>query len=133
MIRGMRWTARIWSILIIAYALLMLSGYAWNWITTGTADPHTADDYPFIENLPPLFFFLSILSLGIAWKREVLGGVISVAFLLASLPILLVHWPVTERFPRYLLAPYGIWLIILIPGILFLICWWRCRKKLLNQ
>ena len=132
MIKWLRWTARIWSILIIAYALLMLSGYAWNWITTGTIDPHAVEEYPFIENLPPLFFFLSILGLGIAWKWEGLGGIISVAFLLVSLPILLIHWPITERFPLYLYAPYGIWLIILIPGILFLILWWF-RKKPLNQ
>jgi hypothetical protein len=127
--KWVRWIARIWGTLIVALTLLVLIGYAWNWVTTGTVDPHAAADYPPIENLPPLFGLLSVLGLGVAWRWEGLGGAIAVVFSLAALPVLLIHWPITHEFPRYLVAPYGTWLIIAIPGILFLTCWWRSKKS----
>jgi hypothetical protein len=122
-----RWIARIWGGLVLLAALLIFGGYAWSWVTTGVADPHAVEDYPPIENLPPLLMFVAALGLGIAWRWERLGGAITVASQLVTLPVLLVHWPIAERFPRYLLAPYGTWLIVAIPGVLFLVCWWRSR------
>jgi len=127
--KWMRWIARIWGTLVLALALLIFAGYAWSWVTTGTADPHAVEDYPPIENLPPLFALLSAVGLGLAWRWEGLGGAINLVFSLAALPVLLIHWPIAHDFPRYLVAPYGIWLIILVPGILFLICWQRSKKQ----
>ena len=78
-----KWTrriARIWSVPIITYALMMLIGCTVNWVTTGKADPYAVEDYPFIENLPPIFMFLAILGLAIAWRWEKLGGVINLIF-----------------------------------------------------
>jgi TRAP-type C4-dicarboxylate transport system permease small subunit len=72
------WIARIWGTLIVAFTLLMLIGYAWNWVTTGNADPYAVEDYPPIENTPPLFGLLSVLGLGVAWRWEGLGGAITV-------------------------------------------------------
>jgi hypothetical protein len=123
-----RWTARIWGALLIAVTLIILIGYASTWVRTGTADPHAVEDYPPIENVPPLLTVLSVLGLGLAWRWEGLGGVIAVVCSLAMLPILLVHWPLAEGFPRFLVAPYGTWLIVLIPGVLFLLCWRRSKK-----
>jgi hypothetical protein len=128
-IKRMRWIARIWGSLIIALTLFILIGYVWNWITTGKMDPHAIENYPPIENLPPLFELFSVLGLGVAWRWEGLGGAISLAFSLATLPVLLIHWPITHNFPRYLVAPYGVWLVIAIPGILFLMCWWKSKKR----
>ena len=125
--KWMRWIARIWSIVIIGIALLMLIGYAWNWVTTGKADPHAVENYPPIENLPPLFMLLSVLGLGIAWRWEGLGGAIAVVFQLAMLPLLLIHWPITQD-SRFV-APYLILMTIATPGILFLVCWRRSRKR----
>lgn len=119
------WIARIWGAAIIAITLLILTGYGWNWLTTGKADPHAAEDYPPIENVPPLFLVLSVVGLGVAWRREGLGAAIALAFSLATLPVLLVHWPITHDFPRYLVAPYGTWMLVAIPGALFLVCWRR--------
>jgi hypothetical protein len=67
--------------------------------------------------------------LGVAWRWEGWGGAIAVVFSLATLPVLLIHWPIAHDFPRYLLAPYGTWLMITIPGILFLICWQRSKTS----
>ena len=127
--KRIRWIARIWGTLIVVVTLLVFSGYAWNWVTTGKADPHAVDDYPPIENLPPLFAVLSVLGLGLAWRWEGLGGAIAVLFNLAGLPVLLIHWPISRGFPRYLVAPYGVWMMIAIPGILFLVCWWRSKRR----
>ena len=128
-----RWIARIWSAPIIIYALMMFVGYTWSWITTGVADPHAVEDYPPIENLPPLFALLSTVGLGIAWRWEGLGGAITVLFNLAGLPVLLIHWPITHDFPSYLMAPYGTWMMIGIPGILYLVCWWRSKRRVISQ
>ena len=126
--KRIRWLARIWGTLIVAVTLLIFIGYAWNWVTTGKADPYATEDYPPIENLPPLFAVLSVLGLGLAWRWEGLGGAITLIFNLAGLPVLLVHWPIAQGFPRYLVAPYGTWMMIAIPGILFLVCWRRSKK-----
>ena len=129
--KRIRWIARIWGTVIVAYALLMLIGYAWNWMTTGKADPHAVVDYPFIENLPPIFMFLAILGLGIAWRWERSGGIINLIFCLATIPIFLIHWPVTQD-SRFVI-PYILLIIIAFPGILFLVCWWRSRKRITPQ
>ena len=123
-----RKVARIWSLVLIIFVLFILGGYAWSWLTTGTADPHEVENYPPIENIPPLFELLAVLGLAIAWRWEKVGGFITIASSLIVLPILLIHWPINQNFPRYLIAPYGTWLIIIIPGILFLICWYQSKN-----
>ncbi|NOZ29452.1 MAG: hypothetical protein GXP39_15565 [Chloroflexi bacterium] len=123
----MRWIAQVWSIPIIAYALLMLIGYAWNWVTLGTPDPYAVEGYPLIEALPPIFMFLSILGLGIARRWELAGGAIAVAFLLATILLLIIRIPITRDFPRSAI-PYVLSATVATPGVLFLICGWRSRK-----
>lgn len=120
----MRWTARIWSLPIIVYALLLLVGYGWNWVTTGVADPYAVEEVPPVEALPPVFVFLGILGLGIAWRWERLGGTLSVVFHLAALSLLLIHRLVTDDFPRSAI-PCLLLTVTTIPGMLFLVCWWR--------
>jgi hypothetical protein len=127
--KWIRWIARIWGALVLALIILVFIGSAWNWVTTGQVDPNAVEDYPPIENVPPLFALLSALGLGIAWRWEGLGGAIAVVFNLAGIPVLLMHWPIAHNFARYLVAPYGVWMTIAIPGILFLVCWWRSKKR----
>ena len=122
--KWIRWIARIWGTIIIAFALLMFIGNIWNWMKTGKADPNTVDNYPFIENLIPITLGLSILGLGIAWRWEGLGGVITIVFQLVTLAVH--HWLLSPR-----LYPYPLTITIAIPGILFLICWWRTRRRII--
>jgi hypothetical protein len=122
----MRWIARIWSLPIMVYALLVLVGMVWNWVTIGVADPYAVEDYPPIEALPPIFMFVSILGLAIAWQWERLGGAIVLVFQLAVLVLLVVHNPLTQDFARNV-VPYLLSLIVTIPGVLFLLCGWRSR------
>ena len=126
---SIRWIARIWSVVLIVITLIIVGGYASSWLTTGTADPHAVEDYPFIENIPPLLMVLSVVGLGLAWRWEGIGGVIAVLCTRATPHMLLIHWPIAEDFPRFLVAPYGTWLVVLVPGVLFLICWRRSRGK----
>lgn len=124
MTKTIRWIARIWSAFLIAYVLLMLIGITVSLVTTGTADPNAEEDYPFIENLPPIFMFIAIFGLGIAWKWEKVGGSINLIFCSGILPLLLIFWPLSEfRF----VIPYIMLFIVAIPGMLFLVCWWRTR------
>ena len=125
--KWMQWIARIWSAPIIIYSLMMLAGYAWNWVTIGKADPYTVEGYPLVEALPPILMFVSVLGLGVAWRWERLGGTITLVFQLAALMVLLIHRPITQDIYRTAI-PYLILIVIAIPGILFLIYWWRSRK-----
>jgi hypothetical protein len=120
--KWLRWIARIWATLVIAFALLMLIGSAWNWVTIGKADPYAAEDYPPTENLIPITLGLSVLGLAIAWRWEGLGGAIAIVFHLATLAVH--HWLLSPR--PY---PYPVTIIIATPGVLFLVCWWRSRKR----
>jgi len=119
--KWIRWIARIWGTAIITFALLMLIGYAWNWVTTGKADPYAIEDYPPIENLIPITLGLSVLGLGIAWRWEGLGGVITIVFQLATLAV---HHLLLSPRPY----PYPLTIIIATPGILFLVYRWRSRR-----
>lgn len=127
--RWICWIARIWSLPIIAYSLIMLAGFTWNWVTIGTADPYAVEGYPFIEALPPIFMFLSVLGLGIAWRWERLGGAITLVFNIATFLLLLIQRPITHEFSR-IAIPYLMSTVIVIPGILFIVCWWRSKKRL---
>ena len=119
--KRIRLVARIWSAPIILYSLLILTGYAWNWLTIGKADPYAVEGYPFIEAVPPILLFLGVLGLAIAWRREKLGGVINLVFLLGVIVVLLISKPITDDFFRSA-VPYLITIVVAIPGILFLVC-----------
>ena len=124
--KWMRWIARVWSFPIIVCVLLLLVGYAWNWVTRGVADPYAVEEVSFTEVLPPIFMFLSVLGLGIAWRWERLGGTISIVFQLAALSLLLIQSPITQEFPLSA-VPYLLSMVTTIPAILFLVCWWRSK------
>ena len=119
--KQIRLIARIWSAIIIGTTLLILIGYIGNYFTTGQMDPNAVEDYPPIENIPPLLNLFSAISLALAWKWEKIGGIITIILQLILLPIYIIHWPLSENI-RYLIAPYGLFLIVIIPGILFLVC-----------
>ena len=125
--KWIRWIARIWSSPIIVYSLIMLTGYAWNWVTIGKADPYAVEGYPLVEAVPPILMFLSVLGLAIAWRWEKLGGVLALIFQLATLLVLLIQRPITQDFSRSAI-PYLMLVVVAIPGILFLVAWRRSRR-----
>jgi len=122
----MRWVARIWSLPLIAGALLVAIGWAWSWLT-GATDPNAVEGNPPTEALVPIFLVVSIAGLGMAWRWERLGGAIAAVFQLAALVALLIHRPLTDDLSR-LAIPYLLWLMVAVPAVLFLVCWWRTRQ-----
>jgi hypothetical protein len=106
--------ARIWSVILFIIAFIILIGES--------AFPHTGEDYPPIENLLPVLMFLSVASLGLAWKRELLSGILNIAFFLANY---ILYWVINARpFPIRGLAILS---LAVVPGILYIISWRRSR------
>ena len=107
-----RWLARgIGSLLALSFLYLG--------ITTGPSPPS-------LEELAVVFTLL--VGVLIAWRREGLGGLILVlaAFVLFLIMSVVVTNKYPDQWPSLMLlfvVPY------LVPGILFLICWWRSRKS----
>lgn len=120
--------AKIWSAVVIAVGLLIIVGYAGNYLTTGVADPYATEDYPFIENIPPIFSFICVIGLALAWKWKLVGGLTAIIFSIGNYVIFFIHWPLTENV-RFLIAPYGTNLLILVPGIMFVLYWRRFQKS----
>ena len=124
--KRIRLIARIISAPIIIYALIMLIGYGYNWITTGTADPYTVEDYPFIENIPPLLMFLATVGLGIAWRYEKVGGIINL--LSCLLTLIVIPFATMDTLDFRSMMPMVLVIIIAVPGVLFVMYWRRSRK-----
>lgn len=81
------------------------------------------EPYPWWENLMPLSIFFAILCLGLAWRREALGGALALFFCVINL--LLYVATGRDQFLTVLL----ITLPVLIPAILYLIISWQSRKR----
>ncbi len=124
----LRFTARTWSLTVIAFVFAAALLALWNRIATGRFDPRLIAGTPPVEFLPPLFALASAAALLAAWRWEGAGGLAATALQLAALPLLLARWPLEQGFPRYLPAPYGVWLWMTVPGALFLIFAWRSRR-----
>ena len=127
-IKRLRLIARIISAPIIIYALMLVIGYGVNWITTGTADPYAVEDYPFIENIPPLLMFLAIVGLGIAWRSEKVGGIINLLF--CFLTLIVIPFAARDALDFRSMIPMILVLIIAIPGVLFTMYWRRLQKNI---
>ena len=107
--------ARIWSIVSIGFILLMFIG-------SGLAEGFNLAQFT-SRDWVGLFFFPFGVCLGmiVAWRREGLGGGITVGSLLAFYVALRV---MDGRFPR------GPWFaLVAAPGVLFLACWWLSRHR----
>jgi hypothetical protein len=109
--------ARIWSAVIIGFTLLSIIAH----VVMPDTNPA---DYPPSENLLPLAMCLSVAGLGVAWRWEGMGGAVNAGFFLANLGL---YWVIRGKFfPSRALAIFS---LELIPGILFLVCWWRTRSR----
>ena len=106
--------ARIWSVVIFVFTLIILIGEL--------AFPHTGEDYPPIEDLLPVLMFLSVASLGLAWKWQLLGGILNILFFLA---MYILYWVINAHpFTLKAFAPLS---LAVVPGVIFVISWWRSR------
>lgn len=122
------WVARIWSLPIIIFVLIFTIGTIWSELTNAPPDPYLVEDTTFIESLPPVFLGISALGLALAWRWERFGGIFSLVFSAAAVVTLLIQGFTMDEFSRVLI-PILLVLIVLIPGILFVIYGMRSKTN----
>ena len=115
--RRLRRVARIWSIVVIGITLVMAVAHI-------VVPESEATDYPPIEKLLPVVMFLSVVGLAIAWRWEGVGGAINVGLFVANLGL---YWLIRGKFLP--LRAFPVFLAEVIPGALFLTCWWRTKSR----
>ena len=125
--KWLRLVARIWSTPIILITFFIAAGNIWTWLTTNTADPYAVEGITFIEALPPTLMLISAIGLALAWRWEIFGGGFSLVFTVGLVVILLIQGRTTGDL-AFVLIPYLLALVILIPGILFLVYGLRANK-----
>ena len=106
-IRVIRWTARILSVLFVAFCLLMFIGESLESRQRPDSPPLTTD-----AAVQLAIAGISLLGLLLAWKWELAGGIIALA---AYGVDGLINYGAFVMFP------------VAIVAILFLTCWWMSR------
>jgi hypothetical protein len=112
----LRRVARIWSGVVIGLGIIIFISEIIE------AFAMELGDYPWFENLIPVSLFLAVVGLGIAWRDERLGGGMAVGFVLLNLILYLFTGRTRVSAVVLILLP------VFIPGVLFLVCWWRELK-----
>ena len=109
-----KWIARIWSILSLAFLLLFFGGSIFS---------SGEDDTFAIKDIFQFVFFPIGLSIGLilAWKWEGLGGIIAIASIIGfHLQMFIKNGEIYFTLIIELLA---------VPGILFILYWLLSRKQ----
>ncbi len=108
-----KWIARIWSILSLAFLLLFFGASIFS--------SGGADTFAFKDVFQFVFFPIGLtIGLIIAWKREGLGGIIAIASIIGfHLQMLITHGK-----PDFVLFIE----LLAAPGILFILYWILSRK-----
>lgn len=103
----LRVTAKIWSILIIAFLLFMLVGEV--------VFPHEGEGFLNITEIIAMVFFPFgvVVGMGISWKWERIGGIITIISLIVFCLLILI--------PRRAFGGIPVFLLLAGPGFLFLI------------
>lgn len=101
-IKVMRWIARVQSLLIILITLFFMIPDIWG-------EP--------LQSIV-LMGFLIPIGLGIAWKWELVGALIS---LVGSVRVMILN-------PDALVNPM-MYVLYVFPAVLFLLCWWQSKKR----
>jgi hypothetical protein len=107
-----RWIARIWSILVFIVVLFIIF----------TPDPYATEPVPLVDWLMLSLWGVAVLGLLVAWRWELLGGIITIA----TLFLRELAWIVLKG--DWMVNFLIVWLFIVPPAILFLIAWGLERK-----
>jgi hypothetical protein len=125
--KWLRLVARIWSAPIIFITFFIAIGNLWSKMTNGAGDPYAVESATFLEALTPTLMFISAIGLALAWRWEIIGGMFSLCFTAVVFIVLLIQRGISGDLAY--LIPYLLALIILIPGILFLVSGLKARKS----
>lgn len=125
--KWLRLVARIWSAPVILVTFFVAIGNIWSWLSNAPADPYAVEKATFFETLPPALMLFSAIGLALAWRWEKFGGGLSLFFTACVFIVLLIQRGLSGGL-SYILIPYLLAFIILIPGILFTIYGLRNKK-----
>jgi hypothetical protein len=110
--------ARIWGVVILTLGILMLIA------EIVEAQMMELNSYPWFENLIPISFGLGVIGLAVAWKYEGIGGGMAIGFTIIVLLLYLATGRTRVGRVAVILLP------VALPGLMFLICWWKSRENL---
>ena len=113
-IKGIRWIARIWAALMLAFMLFMFIAH----IVEDGIGPEFS--LTLRESLMMVSMITSLVGLALAWKWERLGGILTLGGMAA---FYIFDFAFSGSFPR---TPT--FFIVAFPGVLFLIYFYSKRK-----
>jgi len=114
-LKVIRWIARILSLLVFVTTLSILF----------TPDPYATEPVPAEDWFLLSLWGVAILGLAIAWRWELVGGIITIA----TMFIRELAWVILKG--PWLASFLIVWLFVVPPAILFLGAW-RLERKALN-
>jgi hypothetical protein len=97
---GLRWAARLLTIFLLGLVLVIFVGEGFNPLNLSA-----------IEAIQMTLFFTTCIGMAVAWRWEVIGGLLSAAAIVLFFGV---EFAVTGGFPRRLAFH-----LMLVPGILF--------------
>jgi len=103
---GVRWTARLLTALFVGLVLVMFGGAT----LEGGSTPLKLKG---VEPIQMVFFWIACIGMVIAWRWQVVGGMLSLAGMILFFAV---EFAVNGRLPRGLLL-----YLMLLPGILFMV------------
>ena len=106
-VKILRWTARVWSLL--AFALAMVMAFS--------PDPHAVNPIKVREVFMLSLWLVAILGLLIAWRSERLGALIT----LITMPVREVLYILFYR--EWTINFLLIWALVIPPAVMYLIAW----------
>lgn len=104
---ALRWTARIWSGVVFAIAILEIA----------FPDPYATEPVPAVDWFLLSLWGVAVLGLAVAWRREAIGATVTIAAMFVrEMAFFLIKgfWH-----PAFLL----VWVFVIPPAILFLVAW----------
>jgi len=105
-VKTIRWIARIWSALVVAFAL-------WIFIPDSSSSGPIAAVDKFLLSL----LGLTLLGLLIAWRWEFAGGI----FAIATMIIRKIAWIILKG--NWEIGFLFLWIFLLPPALMFIIAW----------
>ena len=112
-VKILRWTARVWSLL--AFALAMVVAFS--------PDPHAVSPITARELFMLSLWLFAILGLLIAWRFERMGALLTIAIM--PLREALYYLFYREWIINFLL----VWALVIPPAVMYLTAWSRDRVK----
>jgi hypothetical protein len=112
-IKIIRWIARIWSILAVLLAFVLLISTL---MENGDEPPSTI--FWMLFGL----WFAAVLSLLVSWRWEIVGSVLAITALISR------EMAVFYLSGEFLVGFWMVWLPVLPPAILFILAWREDRK-----